>query len=212
MRSLSLFLFLSLTLCHSLRADPGDWILDQEHSSVNFSVNHMKISEIHGQFKNFMAAVEFDERFVKDTQMHLTIEVDSIDTGLEQRDEHLRSPDFFNTREHPKIYFKSHSVRKIGRHRYRVNGDLTLKGVTKPAAVVLNYAGVVKDYWGNKRAGFKVSGTFNRFEHGLNWNELLEAGGLIVGEEVRIDCNFEMFQPSADSQLLATDTAKLESL
>jgi polyisoprenoid-binding protein YceI len=170
------------------------WVVDHPNSSVNFTINHMMISQIHGRFHEFFASVHLNKDNFEETKLRLTVNLKSIDTGLEQRDSHLRSKDFLDVENYTKLVFASKSVRHISGQLYTIKGDLTIKDVTHEVDLKLVHGGMVKDYWGNERAGLKILGSFNRFDFGLNWNELLEAGGLIVGEEVNIMATIEAFQ------------------
>lgn len=178
----------------SLTGQSTGWVLDRANSSVSFAVNHMMISEVNGEFTDFFASFMFDEEQVEGTSFVLSVSVASVDTRLNQRDDHLRSKEFFDVENFPKMRFAAKKVQKVEGKNYRVTGDLTIKDVTKRVTVDMVYGGLVKDYWGNKRIGLQLTGEINRFEFGLNWNELLEAGGLIMGEKVKLKVNLEVFQ------------------
>jgi polyisoprenoid-binding protein YceI len=187
-----LFLITVPFLSFAEQRDP--WVVDHANSSVGFTVNHMMISQIQGKFLDFFASVRLDENNLEMSSIRITLNVSSIDSGLDPRDQHLRSPDFLDVNRFPKILFESKSIQHISGTLYNLKGVLTIRNITKEVDMQLVHGGVIKDYWGNKRTGLKIIGAFNRFDFGLNWNELLEAGGLIVGEEIQLITSLEAFQ------------------
>jgi polyisoprenoid-binding protein YceI len=168
------------------------WTLDKSHSSVNFSVTHMVVSEVDGSFKDFNAEVKSEKPDFSDLETTFTIKVASINTSDEKRDGHLTSPDFFDAAKYPAIVFKSAGITKIGDKKYELVGLLTMHGVTNKVKWELTYNGTVKDPYGNTRAGFKATTTINRKDYGVSWNKTLDAGGVAVSDEVAIRVNVEI--------------------
>ncbi|GAA0326218.1 YceI family protein [Oceanobacillus oncorhynchi subsp. oncorhynchi] len=167
-----------------------NWNLDIAHSEVGFSVKHMMISKAKGTFDNFDAKIVADAEDLTDAEIELNIDVESINTRNKDRDDHLRSADFFDAENYPKITFVATDIKKSG-NNYEVTGDLTLKGTTKPVTLDVVFEGQSKDPMsGSIVAGFSGSTSINRKEFGLTWNASLETGGVLVGEEVKI--NFEL--------------------
>ena len=202
------FLAIFMIFAATLSAEGRSWVIDNEHSNLRFITNHMMISEIEGHFEDFYAAVTFDEKEIATTNINVTARVGSINTGNVRRDDHLRSDDFFDADNYPELKFRGRSVQHISGNKFKLIGDMTVKNVTKEIAVDMSYGGMVVDYWGNKRAAIKLEGSFNRFDFGLNWNEVLEAGGLIVGEDVRIHCNLEILQQAGSDDLATTSLSR----
>jgi polyisoprenoid-binding protein YceI len=167
------------------------WNIDKSHSSVKFSVAHMTISEVEGNFKNFDGTIEATKEDFTDAKIAFTVEVGSINTDNEGRDKHLKSDDFFAADKFPKMSFKSTSFNKLSTNNYVLTGELTIRSTTKTVKFAVVYGGTVKDGYGNTRAGFKAQSSIDRFDYGLNWNQLVETGGLVVGKEVSIILNLE---------------------
>jgi polyisoprenoid-binding protein YceI len=168
------------------------WTLDKAHSSVNFSITHMVVSEVDGSFKDFSADVKSDKPDFSDLQVAFTIEAKSVNTNDEKRDGHLKSADFFDAEKFPAITFKSTSIKKISDKKYELEGEMTMHGVTKKVKWELKYNGTIKDPYGNNRAGFKATTTVNRKDFGLVWNKTLDAGGVALSDEVAISVNVEL--------------------
>jgi len=187
-----LFLFLALSQV-SLFAQTK-WAVDNVHSSVSFTVSHMVISEITGSFKKYSADITASKPDFTDAVIDFSIEVSSINTDNENRDKHLKSPDFFDAEKFPTLNFKSTSLKKGAGNKYTLSGNLTMKGVTKPVTFDVTYGGTAKDGQGNTKAGFKANATIDRFDYGLKWNALTEAGGAMVGKDVTIDIKLELKQ------------------
>jgi len=167
------------------------WALDPMHSEIQFKIKHMMISSVSGEFSKFDAKLETEGDDFTQAKATVNAEVDSINTKNEQRDGHLKSPDFFDAPGHPQITFESENLTRKDDENYVLNGTLTIKGVSKPVTLdVLNH-GVIKDPYGNMRTGFEVSGKINRKDFGLTWHQLTEAGGLVVGDEVKVFANVE---------------------
>jgi polyisoprenoid-binding protein YceI len=168
------------------------WTLDPFHSELGFKLKHLMISNVSGSFKNFMADVETEDDDFSTARIHLTAQMDSVFTNNEQRDAHLRTSDFFAVEHYPQLTFHSTRIEKAGDNKFTVWGDLTLKGVTKPVTLQVEASGVTNDPWGNERAGFTVSGKLNRKDWGVNYNALLETGGVALGEDVKINAEIQM--------------------
>ena len=163
----------------------ANWQLDTAHSELEFKVRHMMISTVKGQFKSFEVQVENPSDDLTQAQVEVKIEVDSIDTKNEQRDQHLKSSDFFDAPNNPTIVFKSTAISKEDDENYNITGDLTIKGITKSITLQVEFGGIAKDPWGNDKVGYTVSSKINRGDFGLTWNAALETGGVMVSEEVK---------------------------
>ena len=168
------------------------WQIDAAHSEIQFSARHMMISTVRGQFKNFTGTVEGDEQNPTAAKVDVQIETNSLVTGDEKRDGHLRSPDFFDVATFPYITFKSTRVEQIDGERARLHGDLTIRDVTKPVVLEVEYAGQAKTPWGTTSAGFNAQTKISRKEWGLNWNVALETGGWLVSDEIKINIELEL--------------------
>lgn len=168
------------------------WVFDASHSTVGFSINHMVISEIDGQFNTFEGTLISAEDDLSDAKINFSIDVASIDTANEKRDGHLLAADFFDAENHPKITFESTSISKNGNANYTLTGNLIMHGVTKEIKLKMKYGGTIKDPWGNTKAGVKITGSLNRTDFGLNYNSVMEAGGLMIGEDIEITCKMEL--------------------
>lgn len=168
------------------------WKIDQSHSEIKFKVKHLVVSTVTGQFNNFEGTVEANNDDFSDAKISFEADVNSIDTRNEQRDGHLKSADFFDANNFPKISFVSKSMNKKSDNQYELVGDLTIRGVTKEVALDVTFNGVVKGFTGDDVAAFEISGKINRFDFGLKWNALTEAGGIVVGEEVKLEINVEL--------------------
>lgn len=164
--------------------------IDLSHSSVAFSVRHMVIANVRGNFKDFQGAIMYDPADITRSSVEVTIKTASIDTDNAQRDTHLRSPDFLDAEKFPEIIFKSKSVEKKG-DSYVLNGTLTLRGVSKDVAIRFDILGTVKDPGGNERLGAHGELTLNRMDYGVSWSKSLDTGGLVVSEEVKILLDIE---------------------
>ena len=162
------------------------WKFDTVHSSVGFSVRHLMISRVHGGFKTWSGSLETDDADPSNSKVQITIDVASIDTKEPQRDEHLRSPDFFDAANHPNITFESVSVQYVDDEHFKLSGNLVIRGVTKLVTLDGEYFGRQKDPWGGERAGFSAKTSIDRKEFGLVFNIPLEGGGFVVGDKVDI--------------------------
>lgn len=172
------------------------WTMEPTHSELSFKVRHMMISNVSGHFKNFNSTVETDGDDFTTAKVTFTADVDSISTNNEQRDGHLKSEDFFDAANHPQIKFESTKMEQSGGENYKLHGNLTMRGVTHPVTLDVEYGGTIQDPWGNTRAGFTIDGKVNRKDYGLNWNMLTETGGLVAGEEVKLHANMEYVKAS----------------
>ena len=171
----------------------SSWKVDTAHTRLGFSARHMVISEVEGQFKDFDISVEAGEDFA-DSEIEVTIKTASIETGNSDRDNHLKSPDFFDAVNHPEMKFVSSSIEKTGEDEFKLKGDLTIRGISKPIELDVTYGGRIKDPWGNDRAGFQVEGKLNRFDYDLRWNNLMETGGAVVGKMIKLICHVELIK------------------
>lgn len=167
-----------------------NWIIDPTHSEVHFKVKHLVISTVTGTFKSFAGSMESENDDFQDAAIEFTLDVDSIDTNQEQRDGHLKSADFFDAAQFPKISFKSGSFKKAG-DDYELSGDLTIKNVTKAVKLNVEFGGTATDFYGNDKAGFEVSGKISRKEFGLTWDGITEAGAIVVGDEIKLQINVQ---------------------
>jgi len=174
------------------------WQIDTTHSEVQFKVKHMMISTVTGYFNNFNATVETnsDDDFTT-AKIEFTADLSSISTNNEQRDTHLKSADFFDAENHPQVKFVSSKLEKTGDDEYLLQGDLTIRGTTKPVQLKVEFGGIAQDPWGNTRAGFTVDGKISRKDFGLNWNAVTETGGIVVSDEVRLHANAEFIKQQA---------------
>src|SRR3954468_9407670 len=168
------------------------WILDPTHSELGFKIKHLMITNVSGSFKNFQGEVETEGEDFSTAQINATVDMASISTNNEQRDAHLRNSDFFEVEKHPELTFKSTRIEKVDSDTFTLYGELTLKGITKPVKLNVEYNGVTKDPWGGERAGFVLTGKINRSEWGVNFNGVLETGGLMLGEEVKINSEVQL--------------------
>ena len=172
------------------------WNLDASHSTVGFSIRHMVFSKVHGRFLKFTGAIQLDDDMTK-SWVEVTIDAASIDTGTEQRDTHLRSADFFDVEHFPELRFRSTRTEDLGGGRVRVIGDLTIRDTTREIAIDAEPTGRGKDPWGNERAGFVAKASIDRKDFGLKWNQLLEAGGVLVGDRVDIELDIQAVNTAA---------------
>lgn len=168
------------------------WKIGAAHSEIKFKVKHLVVSTVTGQFKKFDATVESDKPDFTDAKIKFEAEVNSVDTRNEQRDNHLKSADFFDAANYPKLTFVSKSIKKKSDNEYEVIGDLTIRATTKEIKLDVIYNGTVKGFGGVDVAGFEMTGKLNRFDYGLQWNALTEVGGIVVGEEVKIEISAEL--------------------
>jgi polyisoprenoid-binding protein YceI len=169
---------------------PGTFTLDPSHTHVGFSVRHMMVSRVRGRFTSFTGTVTVADEHTL-SAVEVEIDLASIDTRDDGRDTHLRSGDFFDVEVNPTMTYRSTSVSSLGKGRYAVQGDLSVKGVTRPVELDVTYEGVARDPWGNERLGFSATAEIDRDDFGLGWNQALETGGVLVGKAVRIEIEAE---------------------
>jgi polyisoprenoid-binding protein YceI len=167
------------------------WVIDPMHSEVQFKVKHLVISTVSGFFKSFAGELITDNDDFENAEIDFTLDIDSIDTNQSQRDEHLKSAEFFDAATYPKISFKSTSFTKTGDDEYALKGDLTIKDVTKPVSLDVEFGGSAADFYGNTKAGFEISGKINRKDFGLTWDGVTEAGSIVVGEDIKLLINVQ---------------------
>lgn len=181
------------------------WTIDSHHSEINFSVRHMMISTVRGRFEQFTGTVDFRPEDPAMSSVDVQIEAASINSREPQRDAHLRSPDFLNAEQYPYLTFKSTRVEKVDDEHGKIFGDLTIRDVTREVVLNVEYSGMAKSPYGMTAAGFSASTTINRKLWGLEWNVALETGGLLVGEEIKINIDLEIVQQAeADLEMAAT--------
>lgn len=176
------------------------WRIDPTHSEVNFKVKHLLVSTVTGHFAQFDATIESTKEDFSDAKITFEADANSIDTKNEQRDGHLKSPDFFDSASYPKISFVSTSVKKASDYELQVKGRLTMRGVTKDVTLHVEYNGTVAGFGGTQVAGFEISTKVNRFDFGLQWNALTETGGVVVSNEVKIEILAEFNKVAQQSQ------------
>jgi polyisoprenoid-binding protein YceI len=192
-------ILIGFALSLNLLSAQTTWNIDPSHSNVEFTVTHLVISEVSGTFTGFEGAMVSQNDDWSDSKISFTADIGSINTDNEKRDGHLKSGDFFDAENHPKLTFESTSFEKVNDKMYKMKGNLTMRGVTKPVELDVKYGGTVVDPWGNTKAGFKVMGAIDRFDYGLKWDAATEAGNLVVGEEVQLLCNIQLNQAKATS-------------
>ncbi len=170
------------------------WTIDTAHSEITFKVKHLVISTVTGKFKEFDASIETDNQDFENSKITFAASIESIETGNEDRDNHLKSDDFFNAAEYPKMKFESTSFKKVGDGEYKLVGNLTIRGNTKEVELDAEYGGTVVDPYGQTKAGFDVTGKINRKEFGLTWSAVTEAGSVVVSDEVKLNLNVQFTQ------------------
>lgn len=183
------------------------WIIDPAHSMVEFRAKHMMFTTVRGQFSSFQGTLDLDMQNPENSHVEGSVDVRSIDTGDNDRDAHLRSPDFFDVENHPEMTFHSTRIESKGNNEYKVVGDLTIHGTTRQIIWDVESADLGKDPWGNLRLGFSAETKVNRKDFGLNWNVALETGGWLVSDEIKIQAEIQAV-PSAED---ATETAEAET-
>lgn len=183
------------------------WTIDPAHTTFGFSARYMGLSTVRGRFGTFMGEVDIDPGDLTRSRGRIEIDMASVDTGDETRDQHLRSADFFDVENHPTMVFESKAVTQKGGNVYRVVGDLTIRGVTREVEVEVEFAGEGVDPYGNRRLAGSLTGTIQRSEWGLKWNVALEAGGLLVSDKVKIEVDGQL----VESKAAAEETARKEA-
>jgi polyisoprenoid-binding protein YceI len=166
------------------------WKLDPSHTIVEFSAKHLMITTVKGRITDVEGTIYTDEKDPKKSSVEVTLKAASIDTRTDQRDQHLRSPDFLHAEKFPDITFKSTRI-EGDRENFKLTGDLTIRGVTKPLTLDVHFEGKTKDPWGGERVGFSATGKLDRREFGLTWNQALETGGVVVGNDIKINLEVE---------------------
>ncbi|WP_437398659.1 YceI family protein [Flagellimonas lutimaris] len=170
------------------------WKIDPSHSTMGFSIDHLVVSETVGEFKDYTVTIISDKEDFTDAKINVIIQTSSIDTEDNDRDKHLKSKDFFNVEKYPQIEFKSMEFTKKPNGEYILVGTLQMHGITKKVTLNAKFGGIIKDLWGGTRAGLKIWGALDRYEYGLKYNSQMEAGGLSIGREVRIECRVELIK------------------
>ncbi len=173
------------------------WEIDSAHSGIHFSVRHMVIAKVRGQFARWSGTVVAEDDDFSHATVRVVIDASSIDTGVGDRDAHLKSPDFLDVAKYPDLVFEGKRVEKLSDEHLRIVGDLSIHGVTREVILDAEYAGRAKDPWGNERAGFAAKASIDRKDFGLAWNQLLETGGLLVGERIDVEIEIEAVKQSA---------------
>lgn len=175
------------------------WLIDPTHSEITFKVKHLIISTVTGNFTSFGADMQTQSDDFSGASISFWADINSISTNNEQRDGHLKSDDFFNAEKFPKLTFQSTSFEKVGDEEYVLKGNITIRETTKPITLQVALGGVATDPWGNKKAGFEISGKINRKDFGLNWSAVTEAGGVVVSDEVKLLLNVQMVEVVAQA-------------
>jgi len=191
MKKTKLMMMAALLFIAAAANAQSKWTVDASHSNVKFSVNHLVVSEVEGYFKKFDGTIDAPGADFNNSKINFTVDVNSINTDNEMRDKHLKSDDFFNGEKYPLMLFKSTSFKKGKGNNYVLEGDLTIRDVTKKVKFDVAYGGTVVDPWGNTKAGFKTTAKISRKAYGLKWNTLTEAGGAVVGDEVTMIIKLE---------------------
>lgn len=168
------------------------WTIDPSHSEVQFKVKHLMISTVTGDFKSYEGEVNTTDESFEGADIRFSAAIDSISTGNDQRDGHLKSPDFFDAASFPDLSFQSTSFTKTGDDTYSLKGDFTIKGVTKSIELKAEYGGEMVDFYNNTKAGFDIQGKISRKEFGLSWDAVTEAGGVVVGDDVKLHLNIQL--------------------
>ena len=176
------------------------WILDTTHSEIQFKVKHLMISSVTGQFNKFEGTVETDGEDFTTSKIEFNADISSISTNNEQRDVHLKATDFFDAENHPQLQFKSKKLEKIADEAYKLDGTLTMRGISKNVTFHVQFGGKTQDPWGNTRVGFELTGKLNRKDFGINFSMVSETGGILLGEEVKIFANVQ-FVKQAELEL-----------
>jgi polyisoprenoid-binding protein YceI len=168
------------------------WTIDPAHSEMQFKVKHLMITNVTGSFSKFDADITTEGEDFTTAKAIVKVDTSSVTTGNAQRDGHMKSPDFFDPEKYPDMIFKSTGVERIDNDKYKLLGELTIKEITKPIKLDVEYGGLEKDPWGNLKAGFSLTAKINRKDWGLNWNAALESGGVLVSDDVRILCEVQL--------------------
>ena len=187
------------------------WSIDLAHSDISFKIRHLMISHVKGAFKTFDANIYTTDKDFTTAEIDLWIDAAAITTGDPKRDEHLKGPDFFDVENHKQISFTANTIEEPDAEgNHELWGDLTMKGITKHVKLNVAFGGIIKDPWGNERAGFTITGKILRSDWGLMWNAAIETGGLMVGDEIKISCEVELINAGEKEMILeaaGTNTA-----
>lgn len=170
------------------------WVIDPTHSEIHFKVRHLVISNVTGSFKKFEGSAVSETGSLEDAKIEASIDVKSIDTNEPGRDEHLRTADFFSADLYPEIKFESTSFKKIKEDQYKLSGNLSMRGVTKPVELDAEFGGTQTDPYGNKKSGFEVTGSFDRKDFGITFNALTETGSIVVGDTIKLTANIQLVE------------------
>jgi polyisoprenoid-binding protein YceI len=192
MKKFFVFFLSFIVAASALSAQTTRWELDPSHSELGFRAKHLLIATTKGKFTDYKVTVLSDKADFTDAKIEVIAKVKSISTDNNDRDNHLRSADFFDAEKYPELKFVGKSVKKVSGNKYKVTGDLTMKNVTKTVTLDMEFGGVVKDPWGNTKAGFTLTGELNRFDYGLAWNKAIETGGLVVDKMIKLDIEIEL--------------------
>jgi polyisoprenoid-binding protein YceI len=168
------------------------WNIDADHTHVGFTARHMMITKVKGQFSRVSGTLELDDQAPEQSRVSVQIDAASIDTGSDKRDDHLRSGDFLDVENYPHLTFESRSVKRLGDGRYELTGDLTIRDQTRPVTLDVEEEGRGTDPWGGERASFSATGKIDRREFGLTWNQALEAGGVLVSDEIKLSFDVQV--------------------
>jgi len=169
-----------------------NWAIDPAHSEIGFKVKHMMFTNVSGKFNDFNAEITTDNDDFTNANINFEAAIDSVTTGNADRDKHLQSPDFFDAGQFPKLQFKGTSFTKTADSDYKLEGDLTMHGVTHPVKLDVEYSGMMKDPWGNTKAGFNINGKINRKDWGLTYNATLDNGGILLSEDVKLNIEIQL--------------------
>lgn len=173
------------------------WVLDPTHSEIQFKIKHLMISTVTGQFNNFEGSIETEADDFSTAKASFNADINSINTNNEQRDAHLKNSDFFDAENHPKLIFETASIERNGEEDFKINGLLTMRGVTKKVVLDAEFGGIAKDPWGNTRVGFSLNGKINRKDFGVSFGLVAEAGGIALGDEVKLAVNAQFVKQAA---------------
>lgn len=191
MKTLALLFLITST---STFAAMKEWVFDKSHSVIKFDIDHLVVSEVSGKFDDIKAEIQADNPDFTDAKFKVTIQVNSINTNDSKRDEHLKSEEFFDVKKYPEIQFTGKKFEKLKNGNYKIYGTIEMHGIKKEVVFDGTFGGIVKDPWGGTRSGVKFSIVIDRFDYGLKYNSLLEAGGMAIGNKVRISGNFELIE------------------
>jgi polyisoprenoid-binding protein YceI len=180
----------------------GTWNIDPNHTVVGAVARHLMVTKVRGRFKIFQGAIHVEES-IEDSWAELEIDAASIDTGVEDRDKHLRSADFLDVEHHPKIAYRSSKVERTGENTLRVEGDMTILGITRPVPLDVTFEGLTSDPWGGTRIGFTATGQLEREQWGMTWNVPLEHGGLLVSKNIQLEIEAQAVRPGEASDVAA---------